>query len=137
MLGCVDLISREAKIHPERKLLDMAENLAIIGHCGTWLSVLMENLLSQASQSSVPTIVQSLQMVSGGPSFLLCLLRRVWFQVNVREMCKSVLAVLQALAYQKDLSIEMDVGEEVPEYSELSRGSICQVMINLGANAVK
>ena len=51
VLGCVDLIAREAKIRPEARLEDMAENLGIINHCGTLLSVLMENLLSKTSHS--------------------------------------------------------------------------------------
>ena len=55
----------------------------------------------------------------------------------MREMCESILAVLRALAYQKELKIEMDVGADVPESAHLPKSSICQVMVNLGANAVK
>ena len=131
MLGCVDLIAREAKLHPDTRLADMADNLAIINHCGTVLSVLTENLLSQ--NSSIGSRRFSLQASSGKSKLELESSRRE----NVRVLCESVLAVLKALAYQKNLQIDLQVDKKVPKNAAFPKSLFCQVLINLGANAVK
>ncbi len=111
IVGCVDLLELQPQTMP---LSSVKEKLAIIRHCTALLSLLLENVLAQGAD---PQIILE--------------------EVNCEELFAPVMAILETLAWKKDLRIEMHLSESLPKRIVLCKSAVTQVLLNLGANAVK
>ncbi|MCF6193332.1 MAG: ATP-binding protein, partial [Kangiellaceae bacterium] len=58
-------------------------------------------------------------------------------EFDIRKMCENILATFKALTQEKNISLELDIAEDIPRFVMGDSNRIQQVLVNLIGNSLK
>ncbi|MEB3883047.1 PAS domain S-box protein [Lyngbya sp. CCY1209] len=113
ILGFAQLLQQDAHLDPRQQ-----ESLQIVRQSGEYLLSLIDEILDLAKiEAGRVTLTETV--------------------FNLRSLVGHLNAMLQLRAGAKGLTLEIDVGEGVPEYVETDEAKLRQVLLNLLDNGIK